>query len=222
MTIDQAYLFVQYVANKNQNGNITPDNFNLLAPIAQMSVINDRVGNLKKYRPHDPVPPYGWGISQKIREEMQALLVSTGIGINNSTGRATMPTDILYLDTIVTANNRVATEVSVDEWYKLNISVIKVPTVNNPVFSRVAPEFRFLPFALTSASVFYIRKPTTPVWAYTIVSGRPVYNSGSSQGFELSETTHLEICAKILQTVGVNLDQASISEYAELQEQKGS
>lgn len=226
MTIDQAYRFVQYVANKSQNGNITPDDFNLLAPIAQMSLLNDRLGNVKKYKPHDPVPPYGFGISQKTKEELGILSTNTSLPLTS--GSADLPSDLLYLDTVVTSfpGGKLMTEVDVDEYMRLKDSVIKPPTAQAPVFLRAERPggtfgIQVLP-SMASCYIFYIRRPATPLWNYAIVFGRPVYATTGSQDFELSETVHMEICMRILAAVGINLDQSSISAYAELQEQKGS
>lgn len=229
MSIDEAYNFCLYVANK-QNGNITPANFNLLAPIAQMSVLNDRLGNVKKYRPHDPVPPYALGISQKSKEEIgKFLYISTSLSVTS--GFVLIPAGILYLDAMTTGalSGVIVREVQADEFILLQSSAIRPPTVQKPVFMRVNGFFHFLPLSLTSAHAFYVKTPVTPLWNYTIVSGRPVYaetggiiGSGNSQGFQMGETVHVEICAKILQAIGISLDQNSITQYAELQEQKGS
>jgi hypothetical protein len=75
MNINEAIQLVRFILNKDQNGNITGDNFNLMAPVAQMSVLQDRLGNIKKYQPGSPVPNYGFSVSQKAREELMPLMV---------------------------------------------------------------------------------------------------------------------------------------------------
>lgn len=229
MTIAEAFSFVQYVANKNQNGNITPDQFNLLAPITQMSVINDRLGNVKKYKSHDPVPPYGYGISQKGREELRSI---TNAFVNltlTATSKYTYPVDSLYIDHISVAG-RTARPVGIDEYQILSTdSVIKAPSAEYPVYCPMGDSIYIYPAPGSTPLCTYIRKPITPIWNYTIVSGIAVYaatggvvGDGNSHAFELSETTHFEICMRILSAVGINLSMESITQYAELQEQKGS
>lgn len=77
------------------------------------------------------------------------------------------------------------------------------------------------PTSIASISLSYLRKPATPEWAYTTVNDEPVYDAGNSQDFETGETTHLEICMRILSAVGVNLRMGDIVQYAEMAEQQG-
>ena len=65
MSIDQAYQFVQFVYNKSQNGNITPGQFNVLAPTAQISIINQYLGNEAEYVPGRPIARNGFLLNQK-------------------------------------------------------------------------------------------------------------------------------------------------------------
>lgn len=227
MDINSAYLFIQYVANKQMSGTISPAQFNLLAPIAQLSLINDRLGNVKKYKPHDPVPAYGLGISQKVKEELGFLYVKSDLAITAGVGQ--QPSNLLYIDTLLTAfpNGKIVTEVPPDEFTRLKDSVIKPPTVTAPIFTRLQTStgiigFHINPTSITAAVMFFVRRPTAPVWAYTVVNDEPVYTSVGSQNFETSDTTHLEVCSLILQAVGVNLDMATLEQYAQMEEAKGS
>ena len=99
MTIDQAKKFLDYVMNKKQNNYLSGDDFNFLAPIAQMSVLNDRLGNVKKYLPGAPVPPYGFSINQKSREELRPLMKKPTVTAV-AAGVASYPADYLYYDAI--------------------------------------------------------------------------------------------------------------------------
>ena len=45
MTIDSALKFILYIINKEQRGSITPTEFNLLAPLAQLELISNLLGN---------------------------------------------------------------------------------------------------------------------------------------------------------------------------------
>lgn len=223
MTIDQAYKFILYVVNKEQRGSFTPDQFNNLAPIMQMSLISDRIGNLRKYKAHDPVPDYAAHINRKSREELRPLvLVATGMSAINTVGDYSLPTGFLYQLTVndnVTGN--VCKEVTRDEFFILNKSVIKNPTASHPVYTMRDSFFTVSPIAVVPRMEYY-KKPTNPRWNYTEVSGEAVYNPTGSVDFAVSELAHLEICTKILAAVGVNLDMASVMAYAGMEYQKGA
>lgn len=219
MTIDEAYRFCQFVTNKSQQGNVTPAQFNMLAPIMQMSVINDRLGNVKKYQPGAPVPPYGFNMNDKTREELRPISVPPTV-TPVTAGVATMPAGLLYLDTI-TVGGRLATEATDDEIALLNVSATKPPTVQYPKYVRHANGLMMYPTSITSMNMSYIITPTTPFWNYTVVNDEPVYNPSGSQDFELNPLTHFEICALILSPLGINLGLGELTAMAEAWQQQG-
>lgn len=217
MNINEAIQLVRFILNKDQNGNITGDDFNLLAPIAQISVLNDRLGNLKKY----PDQPYGFSVSQKAREEIRSLMVlptTTAV----SSGVATYPGDYLYYDTItLTSTGVLMREATADEIAELNQSTIKPPSARFPYFVLHSNGINVYPTTITSIKLAYVRKPLTPEWAYTISNNQEVYDAGNSQNFELAETTHMEIVMNILMMAGVNLNLPQVTQYAAAMEAQG-
>lgn len=226
MTIDQVYRFVNFIYNKKQNGYITPEQFNDLAPIMQMSFINDRLGNVRKYRPHDPVPAYGFGMNQKTREELRPLLVKPTTTAVTS-GVAVIPSDFLYYDT-VTAAGKLVPEVTEDQITDLNNSLIRPPTAVYPKMVVHSNGLNIYPDTITSIKLSYVRIPATPLWNYTMVNDEAVYaatggiiGGGNSQNFETSPGTHLEIANMLLSAFGVNLGLSEVVEYAEMGIQQG-
>lgn len=220
MNINQAIELVRFILNKDQNGNITGDNFNLMAPVAQMSVLQDRLGNIKKYQPGNPVANYGFSVSQKAREEIMPLMVKpTTTAV--VAGLAAYPGDYLYYNTLATAAGKLIAEATEDEIIELNNSAITPPSTMFPKFVMHSDGFHIYPTSITSIKLSYIRKPEIPIWAYTISNNQEVYDAGNSQDFELSETTHLEIVMQILQMSGVNLNMLQVTQYAQAMEAQG-
>lgn len=225
MTIDESYQFVNFVLNKKQNGYMTPSQFNNLAPIMQRSLINDRVGNIKKYNAAG-LPLYGFGQNQKTREELRKLLVKP-TATTVTAGVMALPADYDYYDA-VSYNGRQVQECTEDEIIELNASLIKPPTTQFPKMVIHSNGVNFYPTTIASVSFSYLRKPATPLWNYTEVNDEPVYAasggilwSGNSQDFETSEGTHLEICNLILSAVGVSLKLGEVVQYAEMGIQQG-
>jgi len=159
-----------FVANKSQQGNITPAQFNMLAPIMQLSVINDMLGVEQKYQAHDPVPNVGFGITQKVREELRLLLVKpTTTAV--TAGIAVYPPTALYLDAaITTSDGSILTEASSDEIAILNKSVIKPPTAAYPKFVCYNDGIYVYPSSIDSIKISYVKEPSDPVWNYTVVN----------------------------------------------------
>lgn len=185
----------------------------------QTSFINDRLGNVKKYAPHDPTPNYGFGLNQKIREELRPLLVKPTLTAVTA-GVATIPADYLYYDTIAVSGKQ-ALEATEDEILELNNSLIKPPSTTYPKFVLHENGINMYPTSITAMHLSYLRKPATPVWGYTTVNDEPVYNSGTSKDWETASTTHLEICNLILSAIGVHLGMGEVTQYAESMQAKG-
>lgn len=222
MNIDAAYKFVQFVYNKNQSGNITPDNFNVLAPIAQMSVVNEILGNEQNYVPGKPVPRYGFGINQKIMEDLRPL-IKIPTALTFASGVATYPVDSLYLFNLVeTSSQKIITPTEYDEAVILNQSVIRPPIVGRAIYFVLGVNIYILPTSITATLVSYVREPLDPKWNYTIVNAAPVYSSSGSQDFELEKLLHLRIVTKILQAVGVNLSLPQVVQMAAAWEAQGA
>lgn len=222
MTIDQAYQFVLFVANKEQRGSVPPEKFNMLAPIMQMSVINDAVGNIKKYQPHNPIPDYGVQMNRVMRRKLRNITTINTSLTNPSTGNFTVPSDFLY-DLSLTEKTTAALfrEVARDEYFILFASKIKAPTLSYPIYMLNGSTITVNPVE-SIPRLEYVKKPTDPKWNFTLVNNEPVYSASGSVEFALDETCHLEICMKILQAIGVNLKSEEIMMYAGLQEAKGS
>lgn len=74
MTIDKAYRFVNYIANKKQYGSIKPVDFNLLAPQAQIEAIMKAFGNPKTYENGMPIPIIGHSMTIKTQDNLRPIL----------------------------------------------------------------------------------------------------------------------------------------------------
>lgn len=222
MTIDEAYRFVQFIYNKSQNGNIKPADFNTLALIAQMSVINEMIGNEQEYQPGRPVPRYGFGLSQKIQEDLRPIII-TPTTLTFSSGVAIYPINSLYLFDL--SENSSGAEIrpcEVDEGRILSGSVIKPPIVGNAKYFVLGASMYVLPSTIIDTRVTYVRRPLAPLWNFDYQNSVPVFQPTGSQDFELGELLHLRICLKILQAVGINLDLAQVTQAAMAMEAQGA
>lgn len=236
MNINEAYFFCKTIANKSQNGDVSPEQFNNLAPIAQLSVINELLGNEQEYQPTNrqggaghPVSRYGLGITQKNMEELRPI-ISIPTALVFSGGIATYPVDSIYLfDLAETSGLKEIYPTEVDEARILAQSVIKPPIIGKAIYYVLGPSIYVLPASIINTLVTYVKKPADPLWNYTYVSTVPTYaatggviGSGSSQDFEVSVLLHLRICAKILQAVGINLSLEQVVAYGAALEAQGA
>lgn len=221
MTIDEAYRLVQLVYNKNQSGNIKPDDFNNVAPIAQLSIINQVLGNEQQYQPNLELPKYGFRSSQKISEDLRPLVAPPST-IALSSGSGIYPTNSLYLDTVIeTSSGALVRPVEYDEAMILNTSVVRPPIVGKAIYYVLGNTINVLPVSIASIKVSFVATPTPPKWNYTIVNQQPVYSASGSQDFQIGSLLHLRVCHRILQYFGLNLLMSEIVNAATQFEQQG-
>jgi hypothetical protein len=81
---------------------------------------------------------------------------------------------------------------------------------------------QFYPENIGSAKMSYVRTPPSIVWGYTLDSnGIPVWNPATSQNPVWSDGVMMEIIARALRLIGVNLQSSVISQYANEVKQLG-
>jgi len=222
MNIDQLYRFVNFVSNKEQRGNITPDNFNLLAKVAQIEFISTRMGNIQLIN-QGSVMPYGYKATRRIDEDLRPLVYGPiQINIQQPSGLFAYPYGYIWPDAVHKNDFRAIRVIESDQYPFVKHSRITPPTDQYPI-CIFRGNYGFIdPYNIGSFQMSYLRYPADPFWNYTMVNDEAIYNPSGSVNLTVLEHTHLEIAMLILKHVGINLDATKITEYAMTQEQKGT
>jgi hypothetical protein len=104
--------------------------------------------------------------------------------------------------------------------YRLNSRIVP-PTRDFPIMAYYDGYMQVHPIDLQRVTMTYLREPLRPVWAFTLVNGRPVYDAANSVDVEFPFEVYNEIMVKILSYVGINLREGALMQYAEMKDQKG-
>lgn len=220
MTIDQSYRFIQFVTNKEQRGDIKPADFNLLAPIAQLELISNLLGNEELLSPSG-VPPYGYKSNRKIDTLLRPLVAGPSTIVVDGSGNFNYPEGFIWPDAVHKADYTKIRIVDSDEYPDIKQSAIHPPTSDYPVIVMRYPQGYCDPINLASFKMSYVAMPADPYWNFTEANDEAVYVASGSVDFALHPIAHLRICMKILQHVGINLDMAQVMQYASLKEKNG-
>ncbi len=104
---------------------------------------------------------------------------------------------------------------------RLNSQVDPV-TITSPIGEQTAPgAFRLYPASTYNGTVTFLRRPVAPVFGYTVISGRViVYDPNTSIQLEWSEQWQNSVLLKALSSIGINLTDSQVSQYAELKSQE--
>lgn len=151
---------------------------------------------------------------------------------NTVSGYIVVPSNVNYLDLLDVeiqfqiSNRTVYAPVKMinedERSIRLN-SQIDPPTVTSPVGEMDVP--RYIKLYPTGSgytgTVTYFKRPVKPVYAYTIISGRIIqYDAANSTQLEWRDTEHIPILLKALSSIGINLGDAEVGQFAQLKSQE--
>ena len=229
MNVNDMYRICQFAVNKAQNGYLTPSEFNLTINQAQISYQDYLLGEFQQYQYGRPQARVNYSQNENIRQRLSPLITNTTLTINGS-GEVAYPADYVQADTIITTAFKRVRFVQQDSLYSYYNSEID-PIATNPVYLLEPTGFQFYPVTLGSAILTYVKDAPEIVWAYTTVSGRPVY-APTQMGAGVTPTTGtvqpvwdrvdlLEIIARALKLIGLNLQDGQVQQYANQVTQTG-
>lgn len=214
MNLQEAYNILNFWINKAIGSYLTPD---------ELDDVTDR-GSLAAYKDLQPKA----ATSQQIRDALLPFREPWDfIPSNTISGYLPVPSNLNYLNLI---NVRTSFAISGRTIYwdvpfpnddeltsRLN-SLIEPVTGTNPVGEQIAPGlFKLYPLQGYTGTVTFYRRPVKPHFAYTTISGRViVYDAANSVQLEWPENWQDYVLIKALSSIGVNLSDQEISQFAEV------
>ena len=239
VSIDTVYQRVLAIANKEQRGYVTPQEFNILANQAQMDIFEQyfydknqflrQPGNDTTYSDMIDLLDEKIDIFEKYRED---------VSVQNS-GVGTLPEHYRMgeLYTNKCGEYVEIEKINQNEIHHILKSPLTAPSIQRPVYVRNSGStdtarkrsIQIYPTTIGSSDTVvcnYIARPTQVAWGYTVVNSKALYNSSSTINFELHESEETGLVFKILALAGVlikdpNLYQISSTEQAkDVQEEK--
>ena len=214
--VDSVYQRVLALANKEQRGYITPQEFNFLAPIAQMEIFeqyfydqNQADRNVKNSTEYANVDEM---LDEKISpfKQTSAIAMAAGIG--------TLPSNLYRLGTVYRSNVNIEIEqLSEEEMMYVRKSPLTKPTAKFPAFYRLnKTQIQVYP-NVPQVSCNYIRQPKRPSWAYVVVNEKALYNAGAHVDFEIHPSDMVELVYKILSLAGITIAKPGLGSYGDQQ-----
>lgn len=229
--INSVYNFVKFLADKDQQGNFTPKEFNDNSPRALNELIMKRYNNLKEVQPNKQ----GWQKNQKITDDLRFLLVRNEVSNVSPDGKLQLPENYLHLSSIVynykySENGKTISEpnevdiVNDNEIASFTGSKIyakRIQAKKYVIAAFYSDYLQFYPKDINVVDLTYLRKPVDPYWAFTLQNGRPVYDPVNSVDLELPDEMVNEFCMILCSYLAINLRDVEFTQYAEMQKQQG-
>jgi hypothetical protein len=208
------YEIIKYAANKNQNGNIPPDKYNLIINQGQRDYQRWLIGETQTYANGRPVAKVELGNSQRVLQALAPFIDSPATLNIAADGTAAWPSNMEEVVAMyTTAMGRVKFVQQDSLWAYLDSTIDPVGT--NPIYLIQNEKFQFYPITQGSAKISFVKTPPNIVWAFTLdANGRPVYNAAGSTAPVWSDIDMMEVIVRALRLVGVNLQLGVVNQYA--------
>ena len=215
VNINNVYQKVLALANKEQRGYITPQEFNLFADHAQMEMFEQYFYDLNQLsRINSNSKEYSDivdNLNEKISffEVINATVTNSGTTLTASTG-----TEIYRVGTVMHVDVEIE-EVQRNQLLYINKSPLTKPTDARPIYVRENENtIRIYPASITAATFDYIKRPTAPNWMYVVVNDKPLYNPTGSVDFELHASEETELVYRILALAGIAVEKPQLTQVA--------
>jgi len=236
VNIDTVYQRVLAIANKEQRGYITPQQFNLFAGQAQMKIFEQYFYDLNQFKRVPGTKQEDTDrisiVEEKISNFYKYHITSTPTP-GGSVDLYTTYTDMYRLsevrvnyDTTDSVSPAVAEELSLRDHAYEEFGPLTAPSKKRPIFKRSEQYLTAYPKPIPAdypngQYIFtYIKKPSSPSWAYNVVAGQALYNSTAAIDFELHPSEETSLVNEILELAGIMMDKPGLSTMVDREEDK--
>ena len=222
--INEIYVTVQNILNKDSRGYVTPQEFNNYCKLAQLTIFEDMFHEYAKaiakqngrlyHSEYSDIPSH-------LREIIDIFSKEENYNVFNGFLEIADP-DFYRLIQLYTLGGLEVEEVSKTEINRLLRNELTAPSRNFPAFVRVDGNFKIYPQFISQVTAFYIRKPKDPKWTYTTISGNAIFNPSANdyQDFELPYSQYNNLLTKILLYCGVQIREEMIMQVGMASEQQ--
>jgi hypothetical protein len=222
--IDTVYQRVLALANKEQRGYITPQEFNLFANMAQQEIFEQYFYDLNQATRIPGNDTVHADVDDMLEEKLQIFedtifVPSPGV----------IPTTVYRVSTVEYGGIDCDILKTKDFRDVIGGGPLTAPTVIRPVATirnnilRVAVDQTAV---INSGTILYFRKPIQVQWTYVVVNKKALYDPTYASHFELHSSEESELVYKILKFGGVSMKREDVAiaaqnaEISQIQQQK--
>lgn len=231
ISVDTVYQRVLAIANKEQRGYITPQEFNLFANQAQMDIFEQYFYDIGQFDRRNANDTEYSNMVSLLEEKISAFEKYRVVMSAVSGNTLTLPTDVYRLGTVFYAPTG-AYDVEVQQINKKELvymerSPLVQPSGDYPVYTRktnttikVFPSSPPSTYTVNNVTCNYVARPADIVWGYETVGGSALYNSGTSTNPQLHESEETLLVLKILALAGISIEDPQLYQIATQEEVK--
>ena len=227
--IDDVYQKVLAIANKEQRGYITPQEFNLYANQAQMEIFEQYFYDLNQ-QARIPGNEYVYADVDDILEEKIQIFENTDLtAIINAytvapgTGGRFLPDNVYRVSKIEFSGTDCEILKTKDFNNCINSGPLTRPNDTRPIANIRNNVMRVMGGTSLNPNLFrtptlliYLRRPANVSWGYYVVGLKALYdpNPSKTKNFELHKSDETELVYKILMLAGISMRREDVTQAA--------
>jgi hypothetical protein len=217
INVDRVYQRVLTLANKEQRGYVTPQEFNILANQAQMDIFEQYFYDLNQFRRTSGNDTVHSDMVDVLEEKIGVFETTQNLQINGGTG--TLNTlNRFYRLSAIRNGNTLYESVSKKDLRLFQNSPIATPTLTRPVYTvdGLNSVIRLFGEQPDEVNVDYIQSPRLVNWTYVVVGDKALYNANAAdaQDFDLHPSDETELVMKILTLAAFPLKDPNLYQIA--------
>jgi len=225
---------VLFILEKNNNGFVTPMQFNHYCQLAQMKIFEDLFTKYNQFVNKQNRRLTGTeyaDIPKNIREQIDVYATySTPSNFTYDSGNdlwSYTDTNLYRAEGLSLITDATEKRVDIEEVQKRELNVLKnspltTPSMLFPVYTRIGESFRIDPIVPTgySAELFFLRKPVMPNWSYVLVNSNPIYNASASDlaDVDLHISLYNDVVMAVLGYSGLSIREEQITQAVNSEE----
>jgi hypothetical protein len=224
VNVDRVYQRVLALANKEQRGYITPQEFNLLANHAQMDIFEQYFYDLNQFRRLNGNDTVHSDMVTILEEKIQIFHLLLGsapaaaLTSNNNSTAFLLPDNTYRLDQVRLGPTQ-CERLNIRDFNEVRMSPLTRATPSRPIYTvrrgneilinnggavNIAEEDANGDL-VNPCNMVLLRVPEQVSWGFTMVNGVAMYNAGLSANFELHPSEESDLVMKILALSGITI-----------------
>ena len=215
VNIDTVYQKVLALANKEQRGYVTPQEFNLFADQAQKEILEQYFYDINQFG-RAPGNDTEYSDMLNLLEEKLSILevrMTNQVVTGGIFDYQTLVPPVYRIGSIMVANGMEIEEVNNNEYYNMRSAPLTQPNLARPIYVNRTDGLNIYPETITAIDISYIRVPERPQWGYVVVNEKALFdpNPIKTTNFELHPTEENELIYKILKFAGITLEKQELA-----------
>ena len=217
VNVNTVYQRVLAIANKEQRGYITPQEFNLFADQAQMDIFEQYFYDINQF---NRVPGNDTEYSDMLTllEEKIAIFKNIKL-LEYESPYYKKPQELYRVGTLETGFGEIE-QITHKEYLNIKLSPLAKPTLKRAVYVDTPQGFRVYPTFTNNIQCHYVRRPRNINWGYTVINDTALYDATKSKHFQLHPSEENNLIIKILALAGIAIKDPAMYQIAVSEDNK--